>query len=200
VKDNVQDTPEVCPSSGFYTISQGYRKVAGNSCEGGVQHASLVIRCSSAAGLFSLNLSNIIWVVILAGIGYIIYGLYKGDSLDSMFSQIWEILDFAKAFIMSKIEDFRGSGSGSGGIIPRKKDYNKGFVNVPESINDEDDEEEDDDEEDGNLQGALDYNDGKDEEEDDNDNLVELGGEKKKTPRGGVNSAAAKIPKLKKPD
>jgi len=59
--------PEQC--DGFYFITQGYRKIAGNTCKGGVNHDPLKIPCP---GFSSLSRSN---MFILIALFIIIIGL-----------------------------------------------------------------------------------------------------------------------------
>ena len=66
--------PAVCPSGTTYNVTNGYRRVTGDTCEGGVSHDPIVIPCPSTSlmsgsGLIILVLLFVI-VVLLLGIGY----------------------------------------------------------------------------------------------------------------------------------
>lgn len=68
------DPPENCPSGSNYTVTTGYRKITGDSCEGGVIHEPLVFPCprirflSSASGLKILG--------VLGGVAVVLFGLW----------------------------------------------------------------------------------------------------------------------------
>lgn len=66
--------PTSCPSGSTYTVSNGYRKVAGDTCHGGVAHDPIVIPCPSTSlmagsGIIILILLAVI-VVLLFAMGY----------------------------------------------------------------------------------------------------------------------------------
>eukprot|EP01022_Parablepharisma_sp_SALTPOND_P013690 TRINITY_DN183_c0_g1_i3.p1 TRINITY_DN183_c0_g1~~TRINITY_DN183_c0_g1_i3.p1 ORF type:complete len:882 (+),score=44.54 TRINITY_DN183_c0_g1_i3:646-3291(+) len=66
--------PSHCPAGSTYTVTSGYRKVAGDTCKGGVRHDPIIIPCPasslmSGSGLIILVLLLVI-VVLLLGIGY----------------------------------------------------------------------------------------------------------------------------------
>jgi len=44
-KHVVNEPPSDCPAGGTYALSSGYRKVAGNSCELGVDHSAIILPC-----------------------------------------------------------------------------------------------------------------------------------------------------------
>lgn len=52
--------PALC--SGYYHISNGYRKVSGNSCQGGVDHSPKYIRCPGQMGIIGAFF-GLIWTV-----------------------------------------------------------------------------------------------------------------------------------------
>eukprot|EP00331_Platyophrya_macrostoma_P012271 CAMPEP_0176421916 /NCGR_PEP_ID=MMETSP0127-20121128/9447_1 /TAXON_ID=938130 /ORGANISM="Platyophrya macrostoma, Strain WH" /LENGTH=888 /DNA_ID=CAMNT_0017802715 /DNA_START=25 /DNA_END=2691 /DNA_ORIENTATION=+ len=68
-KEISYEPPEEC--DGYYTISSGYRKVAGNTCEGGVNHEAMKFPCpskilskKSAIILFGLTIAGIaVWLI-----------------------------------------------------------------------------------------------------------------------------------------
>lgn len=58
----------MCDAFGYYTVTQGYRKVPGNKCSGGLDLAPYTYSCSSMGGWFTL--SNILLAVIVAAVLY----------------------------------------------------------------------------------------------------------------------------------
>jgi len=66
------DPPEQC--DGFYYVTQGYRKVAGNTCRNGVNHDYVKLPCP---GFSSLSRSNLIMLVALM---IVIIGLVLGTN------------------------------------------------------------------------------------------------------------------------
>jgi len=65
--------PAECPAGSTYMVTNGYRKVSGDSCEKGVLHDPIVIPCPttlmSGSGVIILILLFVI-VILLLGIGY----------------------------------------------------------------------------------------------------------------------------------
>ncbi|CAK66018.1 unnamed protein product (macronuclear) [Paramecium tetraurelia] len=58
------DPPAEC--NGYYTVSSGYRKIAGDICEGGLEHPSMRFGCPNNKG----------WIFDWLVIGGILFGLY----------------------------------------------------------------------------------------------------------------------------
>lgn len=56
-----QNPPAVC--EGYYHISNGYRKVSDNLCQGGVDHTPKYIRCPGSWGFFSF-IGWVLWWLI----------------------------------------------------------------------------------------------------------------------------------------
>eukprot|EP00828_Plagiopyla_frontata_P032533 TRINITY_DN4239_c0_g1_i2.p1 TRINITY_DN4239_c0_g1~~TRINITY_DN4239_c0_g1_i2.p1 ORF type:complete len:572 (+),score=98.89 TRINITY_DN4239_c0_g1_i2:58-1773(+) len=56
------NAPDTC--SEFYFVSQGYRKVAGDVCYGGVDHSALQLPCPKFSGLFSKKILLIFALVV----------------------------------------------------------------------------------------------------------------------------------------
>jgi hypothetical protein len=86
------ETPSVCPPGGEYTISNGYRRVAGDSCDAdaGVNHLPASVSCPSVFGSVTSNGWTVLVVVFLLGAGlFIVTYLSKDpDALDKIRSWI----------------------------------------------------------------------------------------------------------------
>lgn len=67
--------PGTCAPGGYYEISTGYRKVAGDTCEGGVDHSPMLVPCPHwlpvASGGFSVLVLLAVFVVALGTITYL---------------------------------------------------------------------------------------------------------------------------------
>jgi len=62
---------EDCALEGYYYITQGYRKIPGNMCYGGVQLDPVKKACTSIAWITSLfNSKAILWAAVVAGVLY----------------------------------------------------------------------------------------------------------------------------------
>ncbi len=55
----------MCDSFGYYTVTQGYRKVPGNRCTGGLDLNPIVYSCSGLGGLFTLRNVLILAIVVI---------------------------------------------------------------------------------------------------------------------------------------
>ena len=64
----VEDAAATCESFGYYTVTQGYRKIPGNRCYGGLDLNPTSYSCSGVSGLFSLK--NVMTLLV---VGLIIY-------------------------------------------------------------------------------------------------------------------------------
>lgn len=61
----------MCDTFGYYTVSQGYRKVPGNKCNGGLDLNPYVYSCSAIGGFFTLrNLLIVLIVVVCVYFGW----------------------------------------------------------------------------------------------------------------------------------
>lgn len=107
--------PEVC--DGYYTVTRGYRKVAGNTCQGGVDHSGIVLSCPGMLWQKSII------VIALVIVGAAIYAFFRGGNVEK-----------AKGLI----QDFGNAAS------KRAKSYTNQFQiikNVDDDNNDEDEED-----------------------------------------------------------
>ncbi len=50
-----EDQAAQCETFGFYTVTQGYRKIPGNRCMGGLDRNPYTYSCSGLGGFFSLK-------------------------------------------------------------------------------------------------------------------------------------------------
>lgn len=68
VKDLIVEPPEDC--DGYYTISKGYRRIPGNTCDGGGEYDPLKLSCPGQWGIFTFK--TFIVVLILGAAYYVI--------------------------------------------------------------------------------------------------------------------------------
>lgn len=57
-----EDQQAMCDTFGYYLVTQGYRKVPGNRCTGGLDMNPYVYSCSAMGGYFTLR--NLLMVII----------------------------------------------------------------------------------------------------------------------------------------
>ncbi len=74
--------PKTCPLSGYYTVSDGYRRVAGDTCKGGVQHKLTQFPC----GRWSSRASGAGWMVLILIILLVIMMVYVTQTQKSHYS------------------------------------------------------------------------------------------------------------------
>jgi hypothetical protein len=181
------DQQSMCDAFGYYTITQGYRKIPGNKCSGGVDLNPSVHSCSAMGGFFSFR--NILILVL------IIAGLYFG----------WPIVE--AILIMLPIPDPKDVKDKLSGLVSKSSSalkkptagksaagYSGNFNQAPESLGESDDE--DDIGKAANIRknnSALNYDSDEDKE---GSELISLDGGPS---RDRTSTAADNIPRLQKP-
>jgi len=65
----------MCNEYGYYTVSQGYRKVPGNMCTGGLDLNPYVYSCSPS-GIFSFR--TLLFLIIIVAVLYFGWPLIEG--------------------------------------------------------------------------------------------------------------------------
>lgn len=72
VADAVEEEDACAAGDSYYTIPTGYRRVAGNTCTGGVSHSlePATLHCKTG---WSIALYYILALGFAAGLGYVIY-------------------------------------------------------------------------------------------------------------------------------
>ena len=70
--------PEIC--NGYYTISRGYRKIAGNFCKGGVNYNPIFVACPYNKFLYGIKI--IFYILIIFGICVGIYHIFVNSGID----------------------------------------------------------------------------------------------------------------------
>jgi len=104
--------PTPCPSGTSYFITNGYRKVVGDMCQKGINHAATEFQCPSWAG----SVSSAGWVVMLlivvlvAGLGYINFSGKNSNNSRYSHSSSFDtdgVLQTAKNFLFQGYETVR---------------------------------------------------------------------------------------------
>jgi hypothetical protein len=103
---------EDCASIGYYEVTQGYRKIPGNKCYGGVQLDPVKKPCNGLAFLKSLgNLKGLIIIALIAAV------IYYGWPVIEAILLMLPIPDPRES--IEKVKGLAGSATGAiGGLIP----------------------------------------------------------------------------------
>jgi len=93
-KSDSRKPPNNCTN--YYTISQGYRKILNNHCEGGLEYNLLVITCPGHSDLFRLFETligrTVIWTLIIIGV-FLTFSYLCGSKIVKISKNIKEYLD-----------------------------------------------------------------------------------------------------------
>lgn len=68
IKDMPIEPPEEC--NGYYTISKGYRRIPGDTCEGGGEYDPIKLACPGGWGIFSFR--TLVVLLLLGGAYYVV--------------------------------------------------------------------------------------------------------------------------------
>uniref|UniRef100_A0A7S2SMF3 VPS10 domain-containing protein n=1 Tax=Mucochytrium quahogii TaxID=96639 RepID=A0A7S2SMF3_9STRA len=130
--------PTTCPTSGYYTVSNGYRKVGGNTCEGGTDLGPTTFQCSR--GVFGISVGGwFVLIVLLALLGVMAYsnkGSPTGKKLMDGFgtanfgeetaASCWDLVkDVVRNRGSSRLFS-GGNGGGYGGVPQSAMDFESG--------------------------------------------------------------------------
>jgi len=189
--------PEQC--YGHYSITQGYRKVGGNSCLGGVDHSPIMVQCPGTTVLSAKNF------FLMGFLLFGVWGLMKLSNENNM-QKAKDMVNMKKAkelFNMQKVKDlFDMLKSLIASRIPQSLAKGpSGFRRIdeiPDSLR----------EDDGNDFANIIFDDHEEHEnhiaveEDRNDEenaVIEIVKGKRMTGRNGYETATKHVPKLNKP-
>lgn len=173
-----------CDLYGFYTVSQGYRKIPGNKCEGGLDLNPTVYSCS-VTGLISLKV--IVSLVIIGAILYFGWPLFEAVLIALPIPDPKDVKD--------KVKNLFKATPGTRQAV-KKDQYTKNFNQAPESLGESSDEE--DTVKPSSNPQHLRYDSDEDKEGLGDSELINLDGGTTST-RDRTATAADKIPKLKRP-
>lgn len=115
IKDTPIEVPEDC--DGYYTISKGYRRIPGDTCEGGGEYDPIKLACPGGWTLISFKT---VFVLLVLGAAY--YIITESEWIVTLFD--W--LSDKWSSLTSK----------------NKLKYSKGLGNLPDSCGDSDDDEQ----------------------------------------------------------
>ena len=172
VKDAAMIPPEQCDS--YYFMTQGYRKVAGNQCQGGLSHDPIKLPCPGTRIFDSKTTTT--WLML----AFIVVGILwfnKSANLDQAKKHFVSIKTWAESFFKD----------------PRKQGYNN---QIPDTLRDEDDENFTNqlyDEENDETEEI-------DEPRSESIELIDEPDQKRVPERKGVSVANKRVPLLSKPD
>ena len=96
--------PTYCPISGHYLVTDGYRKVAGDTCKGGVQHHATKVKCSHWAHLSGFGLFVLVLVLgMVCVMGCMTYsqgGNESHSALSEMLDLVFSYVPFLRKFLI----------------------------------------------------------------------------------------------------
>jgi len=115
--------PEQC--HGHYEVTQGYRKVAGDSCKGGVDHSPLKVPCP---GVGSINFNNFVVILVLVGIVLSLIWLSNKGNTERFKDIFAEIVNTVIGLF--KRGSSSGDQPGGPGWVPLSGDVNSKESNV----------------------------------------------------------------------
>jgi hypothetical protein len=132
VKDQTFEAPEDC--DGYYTISKGYRRIPGNTCDGGGEYDPIKLSCPGGWSILSFR--TLVILLLLGGAYYVVT------------ESEW----FVNAFdwVSDKFSSMTTSGGASG-----KYGYSKDLGANADSLGDSDEDEKIVSGKEGNLSSAI---------------------------------------------
>lgn len=132
VKDETFEVPEDC--DGYYTISKGYRRIPGNTCDGGGEYDPIKLSCPGGWQIFSFR--TLVILLLLGGAYYVVT------------ESEWIVNAFD--WISDKFSGLSKSGAGSG-----KYGYSKNLDQNADTLGDSDDDEKIVSNNEGNISSAT---------------------------------------------
>ena len=139
-KDLQERQNEQCEEYGYYEVTQGYRKIPGNICSGGVDLSPYRYQCNLSGKLLSLR--TFFMVVILAVVCYYGWPIIQTMIVLSPIPDPQDVKNRASSIFKS----IKGKLSGNGeGARPSSDTYQSNFDKAPDVAGDgsDDDDEED---------------------------------------------------------
>jgi len=183
-----EDQAAQCDTYGYYSVSQGYRKIPGNRCWGGVDLNPDTYSCSVVGGFFTWR--TLVYFMIVAVAGYYGWPLIEALVILLPIPDPKEVIEKVKRGVSGGIAAVSKRAQGAGGQAAaaasgaKKGQYAKDFNQAPDTLGESD--EEDDIGKIPNLKprsgaaakksSGLSYGDSEDEEERDSTQLITLDG------------------------
>lgn len=209
-EQQLSEKDEDCALEGYYSISQGYRKIPGDMCYGGVRLDPVKKPCSSYAWFTSvLSLKTVVLTALAAVCLYYGWPLLEALIIVLPIPDPKESMQMASYYTSSAFDYVKGTlygglaQRGSGGAA--RTDYSSNLEAPPDAFMDPDDDSEEEDVGKagglGGRQTALDYDSDENVEVEGttdasgSSELIDLGGDDE----AGLGGAASSIPKLSAP-
>lgn len=126
----------MCDAYGFYTVTNGYRKVPGNKCYGGIDLNPTVYQCTTP-GLLSFR--TLITLLVISAVLYYLWPYIEGVIIllplpdpKAVKEKAWIWMNLVREKISKKERQPKG----------KLDTYTKNFNQAPESLGESDDEED----------------------------------------------------------
>lgn len=189
---NQERKNDQCLEYGYYEVTQGYRKIPGNICTGGIDLSPYRYQCGGF-GFFSriFSLKGIFLIIVGSVVCYLGWPIVEALLLLTPIPDPTNLKNKAGNFASSGFNFVKSIPGMLQGDAPDRAAYQQNFDNAPGNMEDEEDDEEEDI---GRNAAANDLNydsDEKDETGDgDNTELISLDKQQ---------NSKKKVPKLRKP-
>lgn len=188
-KETQERQNEQCDEYGYYEVTQGYRKIPGNICSGGVDLSPYRYQCNLSGKLLSLR--SLMMLIILAVVCYYGWPIIQTIIVLSPIPDPSDLKNRASG-VFTKI---KGKLTGNSEQRPNNEAYQSNFDKAPDVLGDGSDDDEEDIGRDFSQKKDLNYDSDEKEEFGNSEQmeLVSLDTRKKNEP------TKKNVPKLKKP-
>lgn len=129
---------EQCQEYGYYEVTQGYRKIPGDICSGGINLAPTRYQCTMGGKLLSFR--GFMWLAVLSALLYFGWPMIETLIVLSPIPDPKDLKRSAKNVLTTIKGKFTGA---SEEVRSADVNYQSGFEKGPDSLADDDEDEED---------------------------------------------------------
>ncbi len=135
-----EDQAAQCETFGFYTVTQGYRKIPGNRCLGGLDRNPYTYSCSGLGGFFSLKTLLTYLVIGLA----LYYGWPVIEAILILLPipDPKEILEKLKTMVAGTVQQASSTLKATTSAAKKGPGYASNFNQAPETLGESDEEDD----------------------------------------------------------
>ena len=187
---------EQCMEYGYYEVTQGYRKIPGNICSGGVDLSPYRYQCNAGGYLRSIfSIKGMFIIAVLSAVCYLGWPIIEAVLLLTPIPDPSDMKTKAGSLMTTATNAAKGIPAMFSGSGPDRGQYRSGFEQAPDGGDGSDDDDEEDIGKNAQNDGLNYDSDEKDDGGDDgaSTELISLDNS------GGKKSEKKKVPKLRKP-